>query len=409
MGMKYTDLVFWAQQVTKKGFFLIACFSTVLMYSQITFIPDPNFEQALIDLGIDSDGEINGQVLTADIDTVQTLNLNHRNIADLTGIEDFAALVRLNILANHIQNLDTSGNLNLETLICSLNPLRSLNISQNQNLKLLDLSVVHRLRTVDLSNAINLETLILDDCWLTELDISSNINLKNLYAAGSSISEIDLTQNIHLQYLDIFGVNLNEIDVSNNTELKEFYCGNFDGVTGQDISEIDISSNVNLELFHAERLYQLNRFNAKNGNNEILKVVLSCDFENYPCMLSRLDCVEVDDETAANNNEFPYNTWIIDADFFYSEDCTLGVTRPNERNFLVSENPVNQNLQISSAGFSGDLNLEIYDFTGKLLKRETVAFYNHLSLDVSQLAAGIYILKLIDNSNHSITSRFLKR
>ena len=37
--------------------------------AQITLIPDSGFEQALIDLGIDSDGMINGQVLTIEAGT----------------------------------------------------------------------------------------------------------------------------------------------------------------------------------------------------------------------------------------------------------------------------------------------------------------------------------------------------
>jgi len=36
--------------------------------AQITLIPDPKFEQFLIDEGIDSDSVINGQVLTSDIE-----------------------------------------------------------------------------------------------------------------------------------------------------------------------------------------------------------------------------------------------------------------------------------------------------------------------------------------------------
>ncbi len=34
-------------------------------FGQYTQLPDPNFEQALIDLGIDSEGILDGQFLTA--------------------------------------------------------------------------------------------------------------------------------------------------------------------------------------------------------------------------------------------------------------------------------------------------------------------------------------------------------
>lgn len=81
----------------------IIYFNTTL--AQTTAIPDQNFEQALIDLNIDSDGVVNGQVLTADIENIIELDINNANfttfiqeITDFTGIEDFTALEVLNII-----------------------------------------------------------------------------------------------------------------------------------------------------------------------------------------------------------------------------------------------------------------------------------------------------------------------
>ena len=48
-------------------------------HSQTTAIPDPFFEQALIDLGIDSEGEVNGQVLTSDIENITELILDNNS------------------------------------------------------------------------------------------------------------------------------------------------------------------------------------------------------------------------------------------------------------------------------------------------------------------------------------------
>ena len=66
-------------------------------YSQTTAIPDANFEQALIDLGYDS-LPINGSVPTANISSIQILDVSNKNISDLRGIEGFAALEDLNLL-----------------------------------------------------------------------------------------------------------------------------------------------------------------------------------------------------------------------------------------------------------------------------------------------------------------------
>ncbi len=73
--------------------------------AQTTAIPDQNFEQALIDLNIDSDGIVNGQVLTIDISTITELdfsnlynnNYNGEEIVDFTGIQDFTSIETLNL------------------------------------------------------------------------------------------------------------------------------------------------------------------------------------------------------------------------------------------------------------------------------------------------------------------------
>lgn len=53
----------------KNTLLLIFYFTIHSMSAQLTEIPDPVFEEALITFGIDSDGIINGQGLTSDLET----------------------------------------------------------------------------------------------------------------------------------------------------------------------------------------------------------------------------------------------------------------------------------------------------------------------------------------------------
>ena len=115
--------------------FFLLCLAPMTILGQITNIPDPNFEQALIDLEIDTDGIINGQVLTSEVEVVTTLDVRYRNIQDLTGIEDFAVLEELDIRGNYITTLDTSENLELEVLICFVNPLNSINVIKRSTVR----------------------------------------------------------------------------------------------------------------------------------------------------------------------------------------------------------------------------------------------------------------------------------
>ena len=93
----------------KKLLLLLFLGFSIVGFSQNTAIPDSNFEQALIDLGLDT-APINGSVPTANISAVTSLVVDNNNIADLTGIEDFIALTYLNCRSNQLTSLDVSNN-----------------------------------------------------------------------------------------------------------------------------------------------------------------------------------------------------------------------------------------------------------------------------------------------------------
>tara|TARA_B110000483_G_scaffold102094_1_gene124889 strand:+ start:3464 stop:3742 length:279 start_codon:yes stop_codon:yes gene_type:complete len=80
----------------------------VLCFGQYTSIPDQNFEQALIDLGYDD--VIDRKVLTANINSVDSLDLVGKNISDLIGVEAFTALKYLNCYDNPLTSLDLTKN-----------------------------------------------------------------------------------------------------------------------------------------------------------------------------------------------------------------------------------------------------------------------------------------------------------
>ena len=163
---------------------LFICFISpgVISYAQTTEIPDPNFEQALVDLGIDSDGTINGQVPTNDIAIIITLDVSLKGISDLTGIEDFTALEILDISSNDLKILNISNNLQLTELYASNTGtgnlmISSLDLSNNVNLELLYGENLFFLETLNLKNGNNsilTVTLPCEDegvpCELTELD-----------------------------------------------------------------------------------------------------------------------------------------------------------------------------------------------------------------------------------------------
>jgi hypothetical protein len=120
---------------------------------QQTFIPDDNFEQALIDLGLDN--ILDDSVITANIEEVSLLDINCLMIFDITGIEDFTNLEILNISNNFLDNVDLSQNINLTELDISSNGIESINLDNNVNLISIDFSS-NNLQTVNFDTNLNL-------------------------------------------------------------------------------------------------------------------------------------------------------------------------------------------------------------------------------------------------------------
>ena len=140
----------------KKLFFVILVFAVKSnLTAQITIIPDYRFERALIDLGIDSDQTINGQILTNDALLVTTLNLSPNTIPnypypadnfydgliqDLTGIEAFVNIEHLVVNTTMIDHLNLNNLIQLKYLDCVDNMLTSINVSNNPLLEYINVT-----------------------------------------------------------------------------------------------------------------------------------------------------------------------------------------------------------------------------------------------------------------------------
>ena len=117
-----------------KKIFLILIMLPLITLAQNTFVPDDAFEQALINLDLDS--IFDDSVYTSAIDTVQILYISNDGITDLTGIKDFTALTDLFCQDNQITELDLSNNPNLFELNCRNNLLTRLDVRNGNNLGL---------------------------------------------------------------------------------------------------------------------------------------------------------------------------------------------------------------------------------------------------------------------------------
>ncbi|MCE7990989.1 MAG: hypothetical protein HEP71_03380 [Roseivirga sp.] len=148
-------------------------------------IPDQIFEQRLLTQGVDTDGEINGQIWLEDALEVTDLELfssdDEAKITDLTGIEAFKNLKFLSVDNNALQTISLSENTTLERLTLNSNQLTTVDLSANTKL----ISV-----TIDWND-------------LVEINLNANTKLQNLSLKANQLQSLDISQNTELEKLDV--------------------------------------------------------------------------------------------------------------------------------------------------------------------------------------------------------------
>jgi hypothetical protein len=204
-----------------------------------TFVPDDNFEQALIDLGYDD--VLDNYVVTDSINGVTSLDVGEKEISDLTGIEDFIALTHLNCRTNALVGLDVSNNTLLTYLHVGSNQLTELDVSQNTELTILWVGF-NSLDSLDVSTNSALIDLRCPGNELTSIDVSTNIALEHLDLWANQLTNLDVNNNTALTTLKASSNDIVALDVSANTVLTLLYGGN------NDVATLDVSTNTALEV-----------------------------------------------------------------------------------------------------------------------------------------------------------------
>ena len=108
--------------------------TTFFASAQIVNIPDANFKNALLNYNppIDTNGD--GEIQFSEAEAVSVLNVSFENISDLTGIEAFENIYRLDCQVNLLTQLDISENTELLYLDVGVNSLSTLDLTNNLQL-----------------------------------------------------------------------------------------------------------------------------------------------------------------------------------------------------------------------------------------------------------------------------------
>jgi hypothetical protein len=383
-----------------------------------TAIPDANFEDKLIALGIDTNGQT-GDILNVDAEIVADLNISNANITNLTGLEAFVNLINLDFSNNIVNSVNLDGNPLLESLICYNNTLVALvpinnpqlnNIEcRNNNLVQLLIHNNPLLLTLDCSfnNIVNLNlsfntALTVLDCnvnQMNSLDVLSNIDLLTLLCGSNPLSTIDISQNVGLEILNAHNTNLLSLDTRANPSLNSVSIENNNIITldfslnpnlqyiscySNSLTELDLSNNPLLTDVFCDG-NNLTLLDMRNGNNSMIQ-----DGQFITSNNPNLFCIYVSDLDYANAN---WSAFIDDiAAFALNEaacNAILGVDVEDNEVLSIYPNPAQNVLKFKTYKLI-EL-ITIYDIKGRRVL-ESTPLNNELSIE--NLDNGIYILDI---------------
>ena len=395
---------------------------------EYTLIPDANFEERLIMLGIDKDGK-NGKVLNTSISKIDHLYVGKYSIKDLTGISGFTSLRGLRVSENELTSLDLSKNTLLDTLDCSKNKLRTLNLKNGNNKNFYsnrsnfsdnpDLTCIQvddvaysnanwatikdasatfdtncpieyvtlpdsnfEQKLIDLgidTDGLNGKITITDVSFITSLDLS-NTNIKDLTGIENFTS---------LTALDFSNNQITNIDLSKNILLETL------NASSNQITTLDLSKNVNLRIVYIVN-NPLISLNLRNGNNKNFVLPVETGKKSVSLYtsflgLTNLGCIQVDDADYSNAN------WskIKEANTTYSNTCkSLGIEDNTFDKVAIYPNPTKGEVNISNIKVE---KATVYNSLGQLVRTFILDSSNsNNTINLSGLPKGVYYIYLIN-------------
>lgn len=341
----------------------------VSLSAQTVSIPDTNFKNKLISLGVDSNND--GSIQQSEALAIEELDISSSSINSVAGIESFTNLKRLNCNDNLITSLSLNS-FDLYELRCNNNKLTNLNNISSQT---------------------------------TELDVSYN-----------HLTALNLPESINYNYLDISGNDYTSIEFK-DLKLKFFSCNDtklstLDFSTIRQLSEtISIKNNPNLEAI-----------NFKNGKFDLCYVMLGgCHFYLMLNNNPNLEYICTDDfehngPTVVTETEYfksYYNLPNIKFNSYCSSnsDRALSVASAAntiEQNFKFYPNPVSDNLTIEMENGVSVSSINVYNTIGQLVKNVAKpALSKQIGLSLSDLKTGSYLIEVVSDQGR-ISKKLLK-
>ena len=268
--------------------------------------PDPVFRDYIKGKFDDGDGYLSEN----ERNRVWSLEVQHKGISSLAGIEYFGNLESLNCFNNQLTSLDVSKCTELHQLYCDANQLTSLNVSGCTALDGLICSF-NQLTSLDLSKCTALYQLYCDNNQLSSLDVSKCAALGDLACRNNYLTYLDVSKCTELRSLDFVENQITILDISGCTALENL-CGFENKLTSLDVSKCPALKFINCSDNQLTSLDVSKNLALKTlgcGNNQLtnLDVSKNTELEALSCngnLLTNLDvstCPALDSLVCSGN------------------------------------------------------------------------------------------------------------
>jgi len=225
--------------MNKKLLFFLLLFAG-MANAQVVNIPDPAFKTRLLTSnGIDAPNKIaqnfsdqwiaidansDGEIQLSEAQAIKLLTITEMTITDLTGLNSFSNLQKLNISNNQVSSLNMNTLTNLTTFsLFNMPALTSVNINSLTNLTTFILLGIPNINSLNITNLTNLNSLSVMYCGLTTLNVNGLSNLTELLCPGNQLTNLNgLSPN--LVKLDCSSNMLTSLNLTNLTNLAELDC-----------------------------------------------------------------------------------------------------------------------------------------------------------------------------------------
>jgi hypothetical protein len=382
-------------------------------------IPDTAFLNALVESGVDHDGD--GKISMSEAEAVTSLDIsgdgvicgtepldpcwNEGNINNLSGIASFINLDTLICKYNRIDSVFIPSGISLKYLDCSYQRIDYLVISNNTVLEYLDCTKTYNkdldisnypalthffcernyLNTLNCSNITSLKHL---DCGfnkLRTLDISQNIHLTELLCNNNELSDLNLTKNTSLEWLNCRNNELHKLDLTQNPDLRILNC------RWDHLSELDLTFNTILEEAYCSGnpLFELDLRNNTSLKKLELSYMSTLGEVLVPCNFSE-DSVEIylGDE----------GSWSWSENVYFTKDCSTSSYKNPEDKISIYPNPTPSILTIATNETRQYL-IQFYNVSGQLIFKLAMEKPIH-HIDLSSYKSDMYFITISNRDSY---------